>query len=145
MNLPTSQRPFARRSPWQIQRAVVFALMMRELKTRFEGRWTGVVWLFGQPMAELLMFLWMNTVLRGRINRQGYDFIVFLLAALVGWRLFKTCWQRLSHGVNSNRGLFGFRQVKPMDTFIARALLEVALELTTFILIALVQIGRAHV
>ena len=69
-----------RRSSWQIQRAVVFALMMRELKTRFGGHWTGVFWMFGQPLAELMMFLWMNTAIRGRIVRDGYDYVVFLLA-----------------------------------------------------------------
>lgn len=128
-----------RRTPWQIQRAVVFALMMRELKTRFEGRLVGgVVWMIGLPLVELLVFLWVNTIIRGRLHREGYEFIVWLLVAMLPYQLFRSLWSKLSNAPSSNRGLFGFKQVKPMDTFIARALLEITIQVVTFVMVALV-------
>lgn len=126
-----------RRSSWQIQRAVIFALVMRELKTRFGGHWTGVLWLFGQPLAELMMFLWMNTAIRGRIVRDGYDFVVFLLAGATGFRMFRALWNQLSRAAAANKGLFGFKQVKPMDAYIARAALYVSLEIAIFLMSSL--------
>ncbi|MBQ0959950.1 ABC transporter permease [Ideonella sp. 4Y11] len=137
MSLSAVDQVLKRRSPWQIQRAVVFALMMRELKTRFGGHWTGVFWMFAEPIAELLMFLWMNTAIRGRISRDGYDFIVFLLAGATGFRMFRALWNRLSHAASANRGLFGFKQVKPMDAFVARTALYVVLEIAIFLMTAL--------
>jgi len=127
-----------RRSSWEIQRAVVFALMMRELKTRFGGHWTGVFWMFGQPLAELMMFLWMNTAIRGRIVRDGYDYVVFLLAGATGFRMFRALWNQLSRAAGANKGLFGFKQVKPMDAYIARAGLYVVLEIAIFLMSGLV-------
>ena len=124
------------RSSWQIQRAVVFALVMRELKTRFDGHWTGVVWLLGVPLAQLAMFMWINTTIRGRVSRSGYDFVVWLIIAMIPYDMFKLLWNKLSGAPRSNLGLFNFRQVKPMDTFIARAILEIALQAIIFVLIA---------
>ena len=34
-------RAVRKRSPWEIQRAVIFALFIRELQTRMGGRWLG--------------------------------------------------------------------------------------------------------
>ncbi|MBN8489548.1 MAG: ABC transporter permease [Burkholderiales bacterium] len=137
MSVSAVDQLLVRRSSWQIQRAVIFALMMRELKTRFGGQWTGAFWMLVQPIAELMMFLWINTVIRGRVVRDGYDFVVFLLAGVTGFRLFRVLWTRLSHAASANKGLFGFKQVKPMDAFIARAALDVVLEIVIFVITAL--------
>ena len=131
------KKAIRKRTPWQIQRAVVFALVMRELKTRFGGQWTGVIWLFGVPLAQLVVFAWINTVIRGRISRSGYDFVVWLIVAMIPYDVFRTLWSQLMRAPSSNKGLFNFRQVKPMDTFIARAVLEIALQAIIFLLIAL--------
>jgi capsular polysaccharide transport system permease protein len=126
----------SKRTSWQIQKAVVFALIMREIKTRFGGHWTGVVWLLGLPLVELAVFMWMNVVLRGRVSRGSYDFMVFLVVALFPYKLFRGLWSQLTHAASANKGLFSFKQVKPMDAFVARVLLELALDTFIFILLA---------
>lgn len=102
-----------------------------------------MVWLLGLPILQLMVYLWMNTVIRGRVARGQYEFIVFLLVAMMPYRLFRDLWNQVTNGAASNQGLFGFRQVKPMDTFVARAVLEIAIESITFVLIAvgLVRMG----
>jgi capsular polysaccharide transport system permease protein len=117
----------AKRTPWQIQRAVVFALLLREIKTRFGGRWTGYLWVFGIPIAKLAVYVLLNVFFRNRVPRQGYDFVVWLFIGMIPFDIFRDLWNHLTHAVTSNLALFGYRQVKPMDTFIARAILDVSI------------------
>jgi capsular polysaccharide transport system permease protein len=115
-----------RRDPFAVQRAVIHALLLRELKTRFGGRWLGVYWALLEPLAQVMVL----TLLLGSLHRvilPGIDYPVFLWIGLVPFQLFKNMALRLMEGIDSNRALFGYRQVKPIDTLVARALLEVGL------------------
>jgi capsular polysaccharide transport system permease protein len=127
-----------KRTPWQIQRAVIFALLMREIKTRFGGHWTGVVWMLGLPLLQLFAFVAVNTFLRGRLTRGTYDYAIFLVIALIPYRLCSGLWSQLMNGINSNVGLFNYRQVKPLDTLMARLILEVATDVVVFVLTMLI-------
>jgi len=126
MSLTTTAAERSRRNPFDVQRAVLFALLLRELKTRFGGRWLGVYWALLDPLAQVAVF----TVLLGGFHRivlPGIDYPVFLLTGLVPFYLFRNIAMRLMEGVDSNRALFAYRQVKPIDTLIARALLEIGI------------------
>lgn len=127
-----------KRTPWQIQRAVIFALLMRELKTRFGTHWTGVVWLVGMPMAQVAMMVAFNTFLRGRLHEGLYPYAVFLMVALVPFRLCTGLWMQLMNASKANEGLFNYRQVVPMDAFASRAILELVLNAVTFVLAMLI-------
>lgn len=109
---------------------------MREIKTRLGGHWTGVVWLLGVPVAQLAMFVWMNSMIRGRDTHGLYPWASFLICGMMPYRLFKSLWTSLTNAPSANRGLFGFRQVKPMDTYLARTVLDVLLDTVTYLLIA---------
>ncbi len=122
-----------RREGYAVQQAVLYALLLRELKTRFGGRWLGVYWALLEPLAQVVLL----TLLLGTLHRiilPGIDYPVFLLAGIVPFYLFKSLALRLMDGIDSNRSLFGYRQVKPIDTLIARALLEVGLYGTVSVL-----------
>jgi capsular polysaccharide transport system permease protein len=94
-----------KRTPWQIQRAVIFALLMRELKTRFGGHWTGVVWLLmGTPLAQVFMLVAINTFLRGRLHAGLYEYAIFLLVALIPFRMSTGLWSQLMHAPKANQG-----------------------------------------
>ncbi len=130
-----------KRTPWQIQRAVIFALLMREIKTRFGGHWTGVVWLIGSPLVQVFVLVLVNTYLRGRLSRGTYEFAIFLIVALMPYQMCTGLWSQLMSAVKSNLGLFNYRQVKPLDTIVARALLELVLDVLVFV-IALMVLAR---
>lgn len=115
-----------RRSAWEIQRAVIFALVVRELRTRVGGRWLGTVWLIAEPLAHVLLMLTIFTYLRN-VSAKHTDFPVFLVTGLLPFFMFRNISLRLADAVASNRGLFNYRQVKPIDTLVARALVEVGL------------------
>ncbi|GIX24545.1 MAG: ABC transporter permease [Caldimonas manganoxidans] len=114
------------RAAWQVQRSVWFALFLRELKTRFGGHWLGVYWALLEPLAHIVILLLIFGFMRHHVL-PGVDYAVFLLVGLVPFFIFKNLTLRGMEAVDANRGLFGYRQVKPIDPLVARALLEVAL------------------
>lgn len=131
--LPGLQAQRPRREPFAVQRAVLYALLLRELKTRFGGRWLGVYWALLDPLAQVVLL----TVVLGAFHRAvqpGIDYPVFLLTGMVPFFLFRNLTLRLMEGVDSNRALFSYRQVKPIDTLLARALLETGLYLVISVL-----------
>ena len=135
-----------KRTPWQIQRAVIFALLMRELKTRFGTHWTGVVWLLGTPLAQVGVLVGFNTFLRGRLHEGLYPYAVYLMVAMMPFRLCMGLWSQLMGAAKANRGLFNYRQVVPMDAFISRALLELVLTglVFTMSMLILARLGLSH-
>lgn len=118
--------PLPERSSWQIQRAVTFALFLRELKTRFGGQWLGVFWTLLEPLAHLAFLMLVFGYIRRRVL-PGIEYPVFLITGLIPFLMFKSLVLRLMDSVDANRGLFGYRQVKPLDPLISRALLEISI------------------
>lgn len=131
----------ALRTSWQIQKSVVFALFLRELKTRFGPYKQGYVWLLLEPIAHVLVLSLIFGYLRGR-SLYAIDYPVFIVTGIVPFLMFKNIALRVMESVESNRGLFTFRQIKPIDTFITRALLETFLGLLVY---ALLLLGMAWV
>jgi len=129
------------RTPWQIQKSVVFALFLRELKTRFGSLKFGYVWLLLEPMAQVIVLSLVFSYFRSH-TLFGIDYPVFLATGIVPFLMFKNIALRVMQGVEANRALFSYRQIKPMDTFIARALLELFLGAAVF---ALILLGMAWV
>jgi capsular polysaccharide transport system permease protein len=122
----TAITPRRQRSAWEIQRAVLFALLLRELKTRFGGRWLGAVWVLAEPLAHILLMMLILGYWRARLL-PGVDYVMFLVTGLLPFFMFKSLALRLMEAVDANRGLFGYRQMKPMDTLVSRAVLETGL------------------
>lgn len=122
-----------KRTSWQIQRAVLFALFVRELQTRFGGRWLGAFWVLLEPLAHLTIMLLIFGVARHRVL-PVVDYPVFLLTGLVPFLMFRGLALRLMDAVEANRGLFNYRQVRTLDPIISRAALEIVLYSVVYLL-----------
>lgn len=116
-----------KRSSWQIQKAVVFALILRELKTRFGNRMVGLFWVLFEPMANIGMMLALRIIVRQRTAGVMIDVAVYLMVAMIPFFTFRNIWFRMMQAIDGNAGLFGYRQVKPADAMAARAIMEVVL------------------
>lgn len=128
--VPTSTtRP--RRSAWDIQREVWFALFLREVKARIGGQWTGILWSLFEPLAHVAIIAVVIGLLRDRYVAEA-DYAVYLVTGLVPFFLFRHLTMRLMEGVRANRGLFAYRQVKPLDTLLSRATLEILINLVVY-------------
>ncbi|MFZ2652305.1 MAG: ABC transporter permease [Burkholderiaceae bacterium] len=130
----TSALSGSRRSPWQVQRAVLYALVLRELKTRFGGRWFGALWVLAEPLVHVLLLLMLLGAARHRLL-PGIDFVLFLVTGLLPFFMFRNLALRSMDAIDANRGLFGYRQVRPIDALLARAILEVALYSVVYLLV----------
>ena len=110
---------------WQIQRNVISALVYRELKTRVSEVRLGVLGVFIEPLGVMTVFLLIFSVLRG--NNGPLDVALFLTAGIVLFTLFNDLSVRSLNAMSANEALFFYRPVKPIDTVIARCLVECGL------------------
>lgn len=111
------------RSSWAVMRSVVFALSLRELKTRLDGRWGGAVWVIGEPLLNTMGMLAVYGAMRAQ-TIGGVDTLLFLVSGQMPFLLFKSLVLRLMDAIDSNQGLFAYRQVQPIDAVIARTVVE---------------------
>ncbi|WP_444888137.1 ABC transporter permease [Microbulbifer sp. JMSA008] len=116
-------RPSVTRTIWQIQRDVIYALLVREMKTRF-GKWRlGYAWVLLEPALHIMM-LAMIFNFRGREFYPGIPTTLFMLGGIAPFLFFSHCFQKGLAAVSSNRGLFNYRQLRPFDAVLSRVLLE---------------------
>lgn len=113
----------AKRTPWQVQRAVWTALYRRELKTRFGVYKLGYIWAIFEPVSHILVL----TFIFSFISREGYQglpFAVFFAAGIIPFFIFQKTISAATNAINPNKGLFTYRQVKPIDTVLVRSFIE---------------------
>jgi capsular polysaccharide transport system permease protein len=131
-------RPSAR-SALHIQRAVLFALVIRELRARVEGRWVGLVWMLVEPLAHVLIILSFYGF-RSHAVSASVELPVFLITGMLPFFIFRNLMKRLPNAVGASRNLYAYRQVKPIDGIVARGIVEVGLYSAVY-LIALALLG----
>ncbi len=102
---------------------VIEALVYRESKTRFGQKKIGYIWIFLEPIAQIAVFAAIFGVVMGRIM-PGIDYLLYLSIGVIGWNLFNDTLNRSLSAVQANQGLLVYNRVKPIDTVLARAILE---------------------
>lgn len=137
----TDRLPRPSRSAGAVMRDVLFALYLREIKTRLDGRWRSVVWVIGEPLANLAVMLALYSSLRARVLA-GVDTLVFLVTGVLSFLLLKSLVLRLMESIDANMGLFAYRQVQPVDAILSRAAVEVTL-FAGMTLVCLIGLGWA--
>lgn len=114
--------------------SVLFALFIRELKTRFGDRRFGALWVIGEPLLHLLVLLLVFSFLRGSMMPQ-VPFELFLVIGLIPYFIFQHIVKGLMSSIDANKSLFAYRPVKPIDSYITRLILETLIYLSILILI----------
>jgi capsular polysaccharide transport system permease protein len=115
-----------KRSPLQIQRAVLLALVLRDLRGRVKGNWLSLIWMLFEPLAFAMLMVTALT-LRSHLVALNVELPVFLVTGLLPFLIFRNLTRRLPTAVSSSRNLLAYRQVKPIDALIARAIVEALL------------------
>lgn len=127
------------RTPWQIQQAVIKALLIRELKTRFGSSPLGYAWAIIGPFLQILIMV----LIFSAINRAGYQGLPYPLFFAPAILLLNFLTSMMTSGaatIKANKGLFNYKQVKPFDAFVTRLLLESTIMLVVFVVIFLVYL-----
>ncbi|CAM2198056.1 Capsule polysaccharide export inner-membrane protein CtrC [Paraburkholderia kururiensis] len=120
-----------------IQARVIVALLMREVITRFGRHNIGFLWLFVEPMTFTLGIAGLWYVTR-TAHGHHVPIVEFALTGYSTVLLWRNCATRCVGGLTPNLSLLFHRNVKPVDVFLARILLEVAGATCSFYVLTLV-------
>lgn len=128
------------RKSWAIQRRIIHALLMREILTRFGRHNIGFLWLFVEPMIFTLgvTVLWS---LSGASHGSNLPIVAFALTGYSSVLLWRNMPSRAIGAIQPNLSLMYHRNVKVIDIFLARLLLEVAGATASFVILSILFIS----
>ncbi|WP_374282468.1 ABC transporter permease [Novosphingobium sp.] len=133
------QPPSLRRS-WEIQRRVIGALVMREVLTRYGRHNIGVLWLFVEPMMFTLgvATLW---AVAGLNHSSNLPIVAFALTGYSAVLLWRNMPSRCIGSVLTNAALMYHRNVRLIDIYLSRLVLEAIGATTSFIVLSILFIN----
>ena len=108
----------------RIQRRVIGALLLREMLTRFGRHNIGFLWLFVEPMLFTAGVLGIWTLYHQ--NRTPFPLTAFCISGYGTVLLWRNTIGRCGNAVEPNRALMHHRNVRVIDLFLARIILEIA-------------------
>ncbi|CAA6819939.1 MAG: Capsular polysaccharide ABC transporter, permease protein KpsM [uncultured Sulfurovum sp.] len=127
-----------KRSAFKIFLAVQNALFLRELAMRFSSGRMGLFWTFFEPFFQIMVFVVIK-ILFFSTGENNFDFAVFLALNFTAFNMFKHIVMKSVKAFKANKALFIYKQVKPIDTIIARTLVEVFI--TAIIIVIFLFLG----
>lgn len=113
------------------QARVVFALALRETRTRFGAHQLGYIWALLEPVFWIATFAGMFLLIH-RATPMGMAVIPFLVTGIVTYELAVKTADRVSLSIDGNKALLFYPHVQPLDLVLARGALEFATSLTVF-------------
>jgi len=116
-------------------RTVIFALLLREMKARFYRNRLGAFWFIFEPLAHVAVLVTIFTLIRRHVP-YGPPLPVFFISGVIPFLLFKNIALKGMEAIPANKALFAYKQIKPIDTILARMLMESALMACVYALIA---------
>jgi len=107
----------------RIQRRVIWALLLREILTRYGRHNIGFLWLFVEPMLFTLGItaLWSATK---SVHGSNLPIVAFALTGYSSVLLWRNMPARCILAMEPNLGLLYHRNVRPIDIYLARLILE---------------------
>ena len=116
------------RKPLPIFLSVLNALFLREMGMRMTTGKAGLFWTFFEPFAQVSIFVLIRVAIVGVSGQTtAYDMGVFMASGFIAFNMFKNILSSSSGAFTANKGLFAYKQVKPIDTIISRILVEMFL------------------
>lgn len=104
------------------------AFLLRELKNQFGHRRLGYFWAFAEPAAMVAVMTMLHAGIRGQgALLYGQNPVVFFVFGTVPYFLFANCVTRSQGVCDGLRGLFNYRQIRPIDVIIARCLIDASM------------------
>lgn len=126
--------PKGARTPWQVTRSVWYAMFVREALSRTMGDRMGWFWMIFEPVAFVSIMIGIRSFIRGDRFIANADFIPWMIAGLMGFFLVREGMLRGMGAIDSNKALFAYRQVQPIDPVLVRNFLEGTLRSLVFLI-----------
>ena len=119
----------------QTQLRVIYALMIRETRTRLADSKLGYGWALLEPVLHILMLsLVFAVMMRGR-PPIGDKFFIFYYTGIIPYHLFVHTSSSMTNAISSNAPLLQLPLVSTFDVIIARGLVEVLTDLMVAIIL----------
>ncbi|MGB9604808.1 MAG: ABC transporter permease [Bryobacteraceae bacterium] len=118
----------------KIQGRVIGALLMREIITRYGRHNIGFMWLFVEPMMFTLGVLALWTALG--LHKVALPIVAFTLSGYATVLLWRNTINRCGNAVEPNRALMHHRNVRIIDLYAARIILEIAGASISFLILS---------
>ena len=115
-------------------RRTIGALILREAVTRFGRSKLGYLWALIEPLAFLGLFLAIRAFADARVPF-GESIAVFLMTGLLTARIVIALWSGISPAITANQAMLTYPLVQPLDTVLARTLLECLTYMMVFIIV----------
>lgn len=117
-----------------LQARVIWALVLRELQTRYGRENIGFLWLVGEPImfCSGVAIVW--TLIRPA-HDHGLPVTAFVITGYVPLTMWRHCIMRALKAFEANGALLFHRQVTPFDIILARSMLEIVGTLAAGILV----------
>lgn len=116
------------------QARIVGALILREMRVRFGRSQLGYLWAIAEPLSYMIAFSAMFYFV-DRHPPFGNSMPLFFAAGIVPFQLFRNMCNQLSGAFGANQALMTYPIVHPLDTIIARSILEVATSLLIMVVV----------
>ena len=108
-----------------IQKRVIGALLMREIITRYGRNNIGFLWLFVEPLLFTLVIVLMWKFFRAS-NVSALNIIAFVITGYPMMMMWRNASGRAIGSISANASLLYHRNVRVLDTILARMFLEIA-------------------
>jgi ABC-type polysaccharide/polyol phosphate export permease len=140
MNSPGVPLETTLRRSLEIQARVVWALLMREVITRFGRHNLGVLWLVAEPMLFTLgvAALWTAA---GLNHGSGVPIVAFAVTGYSSVLMWRNAVGHCVDAIQANINLLYHRNVLPIDVFVARILIEFCGATASFMLLSAAFVG----
>jgi len=109
--------------PLRAQAQIIYALMLRDMRSRFFGNALGFAVAVAWPLVHIIILLLMYTA-SGRVTPYGDSLVLFFSTGLVPFITFSYMSRFIMYSLIMNRPLLGFPIVKITDVLFARSILE---------------------
>jgi capsular polysaccharide transport system permease protein len=137
MSAATPTGTFAR--GLNVQRRVVGALIMREIITRYGRHNIAFMWIFIEPMMFTVGVVLLWTVLKTHTTQ--LPLIPFTITGYASVLLWRNTMNRCGNAIEPNRALLHHRNVRVIDLYLARLILEVAGASMSFIALSVLSVA----
>ncbi|MDX3928636.1 MAG: ABC transporter permease [Shinella sp.] len=102
---------------------VVAALVIREMSTRFGSKPGGYLWAILDPAAHIA-FMTVIFMTIARTPALGSSFPLFFATGYIAFQFYQAMSSYLNAAISSNRPLLSYPNVAPVDTIVARYILQ---------------------
>ena len=127
-----------------IQRRVIRALLLRELITRFGRENLGVLWLVGEPMIFTMGVAALWSAMRST-HGSNLPIVAFAITGYSSVLLWRNTVSRCMGGIAANASLLYHRNVRVIDVYATRILLEIGGGAASFAVLTVILLATESI